>query len=501
MGAGQFSARLRVRLREGVMLDGRIVFVGAAAAILSYQLILPPVVGLSDNGDFVKVIGRFDLHGKVYRPSEVIDTVYEFDPARRWVGGFYSTEILLTLPALALNSLLSKDGTFDLRLIGIVHGLLFLAALWLFAPLLANARRALRTCMYLLILLMYCDVMYVSGLNSFYMDEAAYLFLLLSAVLYLRVIRWHHRRDAILLLLCTLLLVTAKTQHAVLGFFVAALLFATRGALWPARRSVFAVGAASVLLASLLMLWKGAPRSYAYYSLYNATFTQILPHSKNVERALKGLGLDDSYRTLIGKNAYWPDSRMEEPAFRGEFEQRITVLKLAMFYGAHPGDTYEALRDSLDEAGRQRLFGNFDLAAGYAPFTESKAFAYWSNFKQRLFFHHGSRFLFAFAGVSAILSALLWVRRKDLSAAALAAGFMLIGMAFTELAISSLFDAMDIVRHHLIFFALFDMMTIATVYLAITANGGRAVKAVVKWWPFPRQARPHTIQEPASGIE
>lgn len=193
---------------------------------------------------------------------------------------------------------------------------------------------------------------------------------------------------------------------------------------------------------------------------------QILPHSGNVEGTLKSLGLDDSYRPLIGKTAFSPDSRTDDPAFRQEFDRRISVLKLAEFYAANPRDAYEALRDSLSEAGRQRLFGNFDIATGYAPFAESKAFAYWSNFKQRLFFHHGSRFLFAFLGLSAILSALLWLRRKELSIPALAAGFTLVGMAFTELAISSLLDAQDIARHHLIFFALFDMILISTVYLA-----------------------------------
>lgn len=250
------------------MFDSRRVFVGAAAAILFYQLILPPVVGLADNGDFAKVIDRFGLHAKVYRTYEFIDTVYEFHPERHWVSGFYSTEILLTIPALALNSLLSKDGTFDLRLMGIIHGTLFLTALWLFAPLLANTQRAVRICIYLMILLMYCDVMYVSALNSFYMDEPAYLFLLLSAVLYLRVLRWHKKQDAILLMLCALLLTAAKTQHALLGLFFAALLFATRGALWLAQRKVFAAGAVCIGLASLLMLWKGAPREHARNSLY-----------------------------------------------------------------------------------------------------------------------------------------------------------------------------------------------------------------------------------------
>src|SRR5437879_13510920 len=103
------------------MFDGRRVFVGAAAAILCYQLILPPVVGLADNGDFGKIIARFDLYAKVHRTYQFIDTVYEFHPERHWISGFYSTETLLILPALALNALLSKDGTCDLRSMSLVH--------------------------------------------------------------------------------------------------------------------------------------------------------------------------------------------------------------------------------------------------------------------------------------------------------------------------------------------------------------------------------------------
>ncbi len=290
-------------------------------------------------------------------------------------------------------------------------------------------------------------------------------------------------------------MVTAKTQHALLGFFIAVLLFATRGVLWSERSKLVAGGAACILLASLLMLWKGAPPDYASPALYNVTFIQILPHSRNVDRTLRALGLDDSYRPLIGKNAYWPDSRMDDPVFHREFDKHISVLKLALFYVAHPRDAYQALGDSLAEAGRQRLFGNFDITAGYSPFAESKAFAYWSTFKQRLFFHHGFRFLFAFVGVSVVLSALLWMRRKELSTPALAAGFTLIGMTFTKLAISSLLDASDIARHHLIFFAMFDMMVIATVYLAISANRARNVVRLSKQSAAAREETPVTIPQ------
>src|ERR1700722_5807501 len=145
------------------MLKSGRVFLVAAGAILFYQLMVPPVVGLADNGDFGKVIGRFNLHGRVYSTYDFIDTVYLFGHGKPWVSDFYSLEITLAYPALWLNSLLSKDNTFDLRCIGAVHGALFLAAVWLFAPLLGDERRWARWTMYALVLFVYCDMMYVNA--------------------------------------------------------------------------------------------------------------------------------------------------------------------------------------------------------------------------------------------------------------------------------------------------------------------------------------------------
>jgi len=45
------------------------------------------------------------------------------------------------------------------------------------------------------------------------------------------------------------------------------------------------------------------------------------------------------------------------------------------------------------------------------------------------------------------------------------------GMAATEMAIASLADSMDVPRHHFVFYALFDMMVLATVYLCFGRAG------------------------------
>jgi len=36
--------------------------IAAAAGILAFQLFVPPIVGLADQGDFGKMIGRFGYH-------------------------------------------------------------------------------------------------------------------------------------------------------------------------------------------------------------------------------------------------------------------------------------------------------------------------------------------------------------------------------------------------------------------------------------------------------
>src|SRR5271155_3639173 len=101
----------------------------SAAAILFWQLFVPPVVGLANNGDFHKVIGGFSLAAPIEDEYKFAPTVYTFDPSHYFVTVFYSTEGLLVAAASGLNTLASKTGTFDLRWIGLVHGALYLAAL------------------------------------------------------------------------------------------------------------------------------------------------------------------------------------------------------------------------------------------------------------------------------------------------------------------------------------------------------------------------------------
>jgi hypothetical protein len=437
------------------------VLLAAAAVILFWQLILPPVIGVGNNGDFSRTYGIFHLTMPVDDEARFAATHYQFDPRVNYFGGFYSSGILLLPPALVLNAVFSKDGAFDVRFLGLIHGALFLAALALFLPLLNDASAGLRWLIGGLAVGMFGDVMYVAYLNSFYSDVPAYLFLLLAVVLGLRVVRWRRRADWILLGVASLFLVTSKAQHAALGFWIAGFfcVLGTRKVRW---------FAAIIALTAVLWIWKSTPAEYAARGCFSTVFHHLLPHSNNLDRTLADLGLDDTYRPYIGMVSFSGGSPMSDPRFVEAFRRKVTYGSLARFLLTHPRDAAVALRASLDEAGRQRpALGNFDRSAGLAPYAESQAFAGWSNLKRALFDRRGSRFFNCLVAMAAVVAVLLLWQRRSLPAGGTAAGLILIGIAATELVVSSLADAMEIPRHHLLFYALFDMLVIAAVWLAL----------------------------------
>jgi len=441
------------------------VVVGIAALILVWQLILPPAVSMANNGDFGKLLGRFGLGSDVVFKHP--NTRYVFADRYRWNSKVWSSELLLILPALALNRVLSKDGSFDLRLMGLTQGGLFLVAVSLFVPLLDGSSRGIQIAICAATLFMFCDFTYAGYLNTVYMDVAAYLFLLLAVVLYLRAVRWHRPADSALLAICCALLVTSKPQHAILAIGFAILFWVERGVLWRGRNLVAGAVCLALLCLMPVTLRFFIPHDYWATTAFNVIFAQILPNSRNVDGALRELGLDDSYRPWIGKNAFSPGSQLEDPAFYEPFLRRVSHEEIAMFYLRHPSDAYRAFRTTLGEAGRYRLpMGNFDVSSGKPPLTENRSFSLWSDLKRRLYYHRGPRLLFSFLGLAALVAALLAANRRSFPAGAMAGGVAFLCMAFLEMTVSSLAEIFDPARHNLIFFAQFDMLLLAAIWLA-----------------------------------
>jgi len=148
--------------------------IGAATGALVYQLFIPPIVGLADQGDFIRTIGRFG-YGPRHRGNLkyiYVEPAYVRDPGYRapeWEQA--NSEYLFVGAALLLNKLVSRNGALDIRLVGFVHAVAFLGA---FARLLFVTRGV--RCYPLLwigALLALTDVGYAAYWNSLYTEPSS----------------------------------------------------------------------------------------------------------------------------------------------------------------------------------------------------------------------------------------------------------------------------------------------------------------------------------------
>ncbi len=437
-----------MRYSDAVRWPG-ILMIIAAAAIIAVQVFVPPAVGLANNGDFSKVIGSFSLGAPTEDEFHYADTTYRIEDRYQYDAPFRSSEKLLV--GMAIRAF-TRGGTFDLRWMGLIHALVLLASVVLLQPCLNKWPLWPRLAISAAMLLVFGDVMYVALLNSFYMDAAALVFLLLAVVAFVRSVMWGRRFDAVLFVIASAMLVTSKAQHAPLGVALAGLCFAfgvSRG---------FSIVSAIVLLAASAIGWTSVPPDYAPHGIYSVVFHQVLPNSRDLSGDLTALGLNDSYRKWIGTHAYDDRSGMNDPEFVHQFSQRTSYARLGWFFMTHPRDTAKAAIASLAEAGRQRPpLGNFDRGAGLPESAESHRFGWWSSLKRNLFYQHGARYLAVIGGLQVMLFAVVWWRRRQIAPRLMFAAFVLIALTVLSLGIATFADAVEVTRHHLIPLALLDL--------------------------------------------
>ena len=435
-----------------------------AAAILAWQLFVPPVIGLANNGDFGKVIGGFNLAAPMEDEYKFASTTYSFDPQRHLSFEFYSTQVVLVAAAVALSRLLGNAATFDLRFIGLVHGLLYLAALWIVLPLLRTLDRRARLLCWLLLILVYCDVMYVSELNSFFMDTAAFVFFLLTAGFVCRILKWKRRWDIFWFVVCCLCFIDSKTQHAPLGLLIALLVAIRPSVFLPDIPKALRLGLITALLAMVAFSWKAAPADYAINPLFTDVFYGIMPRVRDPARELRALGLDESYQKYVGMHAYSDSKLSADTIFVHAFLGKVSTSRLALYFVKHPALAYTLVVRGLSEAGRQRVFmGNFDRSIGRPAFAESYGFSILSSMKRRMFEQHGLLYLIYTLLLGTIFSLLLFIRRRQFAAGFAEAGWTMVAMMIAAMLIADLGDSLDFVRHSFVFIGINDTVLVALV--------------------------------------
>jgi len=441
------------------------IVLAAVAAILSYQLFMPPIVGLADQGDFRRTIGKIGFGPEHAGNLNIAWVERKYVPSqdfrsRTWEQ--FSSEYLFVGAAVLLNKLVSKDGNFDLLVMGFVHALTFLAILARFLFVTRNFRS--RTFLWLGALVVFTDVGYVAYWNSFYAEPASGLFAFLLLTESIDMCRQESVSGSCLARwsLWALLLVFAKPQNAPLGLLLAlfcVLILATRTVTRALRLGAWISGAS--LVAGAAIKYLNTPQELKDANTYGMVFMAILPESKNPAADLEALGLDPQLLDYSGTGAWGGKTIYPRLHDSGEIGGKVTLLTADWFYITRPTRLWRHIKTMfpVSTSLRPEWSGNFEPGAGHPAGARSSAFSLWSGVHERVL-ARTIKFLFLALPLPALLALLLRIRRAKSS---LRLDFAsLLGLCCLAAFLTAILgDAWDNVRHLYLFNLLLDVSLLA----------------------------------------
>ncbi len=429
------------------------------AGLVSWQLFVPPGLGLADNNDYAKLIGRVCLGGE-HPLFEYVGFQYHYAPDYCWNSGLITSAALPLRVALTIAKPFS-GGRFDLRWLGAVYAVLFLFVFSALQRLVRGLRPMARLVTPAAVLFVFCGASYIPWFDSFYFDTASYIFLWCAVLLCLRLLLFERVTtwDYLAALAGVVVFETSKSQHTALALPLIACFWLPLGrATFP--RLPLRIAATVVVAVSAIVMFATAPPWYQTVNSYNALFYQSLPHSRDPAGDLAQLGMDPGMARYVGKHAFLPDSPMQDARETERLGRFLSARILTGYYLSHPRIAGLVFRSALAEGSLQRVrmqigarqyrLGNYEKSAGKGPEAQSHFLDFWSDLKASVFGNRPVLYGFYAAG----LLAALWVVSVRARMAAIAA----VWTAMVVLAaVLVMFDGIDTGRHLFLFNAMLDM--------------------------------------------
>lgn len=438
---------------------------GVIALILVRQLLLPPIVGLADNGDFARVLEPLGLQ---HRATEWSERYFgwlgkTYVPGPRVQGHLESSQLLLSGLAKALAGLGSRDGSLDIRTQGAVHLVFYLLGIALILRAARTFRPPVRATIGAAMLLAATDVAWVAPLNSFYGEAATLVFLSLLVGCGLLALRDERTLPWALpgYFLATALFVAAKPQN----YFLALPLMAVPLALLPrlsrARGRAAVVVAAIAVVALGLFLQTRVPWAMRIRNLWNSVFYTAMAQSPDPAGDLAQFGLGPELVRFAGVPAFADSIPIEAATAHFGYGD---VLR---FHVRHPG---RFLRTASACAGsafvwRDPRMGNYTKDSGQPAGTLARDFGFWSRV-EGLVLPRSLLFLVVFlGGVMAV--GIFEAQRAGFATVAGGTALFCAALALAagmEFGVCVVGDGLyDIVKHLYLFQLLFDICLFAAI--------------------------------------
>ena len=446
------------------------------SALLAWQLLVPPVVGLADNGDFYRLWSWFGITAPTDDPGQryfrYLIREWRIDPAAAKPSGFVSADLIFVAASVALNGLIAEPGIYDLRTLGAVRALMLLFVAYLLMRVARHGGVAMQAAAAVALLIVVGDIGYVAYFNSGYTEPASLLFSLLAITLFLRLVVGEGRRtvNVIAFTASCVLLIWSKPQNVLLAIPLAFLA-------WRAvvsteyRASHIVAGACAVVIVVSAALYRSFPPPlwYTQQIRHIAVFNSILLESRDPAADLREFGVDPRWSVLQGRFPWNELSVRSAAALQSEFHDRVDNLAIARFFLRHPDRALALLKRAAYEANAVRGgSGQYEASTGRPPFSRATGFAVRSDMVKRLLPIRFRWLVLAFCVMVAV-TAYAWRTARTRRERLLCEGVLVLALAaaIQYVVVALLQGPVAVSKGMLLFAFLFDVLIVSAIAIAM----------------------------------
>ena len=441
-----------------------------AAGIITYQIFIPPLIGLADSGDFERLLPQ---RGLAHVSTKFQDKYFSHFNSKyliipEWEGPVWyksSTSLLIT-PARWLSMGAGQDQIFDIRILAAFYTVILLFGIWLILAAGRSLSKTLRVVLAGILILLFTDVGYVAYFNSFFSEGTALTFLAVAIGCSLILISGRSSRLVLIItyFLAIAMLVTSKPMYTPLAPAFALFGIYLSKYIHQARKYWLSGSLTIALFCLTLWYYNQAPEIMKVHGAYVGIFMDLLPNSSTPQEDLIALGLNPNYALYSNTTPYQPDSPLNNPNFETDFSAKIKSSTLPLFYLTHPDRLYTLCVRCVKHMFSTRVsrLGYYEAYTGKPPLAAP--YGIWSTVRENVF--PRSIFFLTIFFSTAIAALVLLFRTSSATLRSL----YLLYLLFTSIAVAQFFIAIlagggepDLQKHLFMFNLAFDICLILLV--------------------------------------
>lgn len=467
-----------------------VLFGVLALAVVLCVLFAGDDIGMSNNGDFARVMAASSLrYGEQLPNFTYADTfviALDRDSAVKnmasilfgaeGLGLYPSIHVLVVRLSVLANLVLNKIAgweisTYHIGVLGAMYALLYAGGIGFLLSQFRLRRLWQDVLIKSITLIVLCDVGYVAYFNSFYGEGPEHIALIYCAAMLVRILtRQPTVWDGVWCAVCAALYGWSKFFNVPLAILFVLVM---EGIVLARTAKKHALISGAAALAVLLAVWSAVPGWMDVETNYNAVFYGVVRDLdvQTAEEYLTDMELPPELADYRDTN-YYLDGVVSSLAERGLLEEAQSIGKfdLLKFYLTHPGRLWHQAKLTANHCGMIRPFYMANYGGGYPLMTYSYRMSLWSQLRDWLALDTLAGNLLAIAAFVAAAAAAGWRRTKPLRLV-LPLLALLGGLAFAFLMPVILNGEGDFAKHMFAYEELLDLMLLATLALALDRTG------------------------------